>query len=249
MRTFCPDYFVNPTQFGPNEDLSSYPRTFENDLRIAARENVDVVFAPTPDQIYPLGYTTYVEETSLSKPLCGQSRPGHFRGVTTVVLKLLNLIRPEIAFFGQKDAQQFFVLDKMVRDLNLDIKVQGVATVRESDGLALSSRNAYLTEEERAKAPKLFQELQKLRNEIASCTLIGSGDLLSVSTSRLTEQGFKVQYLECVSLPDFQEQNEASLKPGQPALIAIAAYLGKTRLIDNIILNPEPLRAQGIYLE
>lgn len=243
--------FVNPAQFGPNEDLSHYPRTFEKDLNIAARENVEIVFAPQVAEIYPPGYTTYVEETSISLPLCGKFRLGHFRGVTTIVLKLFNLIRPEIAFFGLKDAQQFFVLEKMVRDLNLDVQVIGVSTVRETDGLALSSRNAYLNDEERTLAPRIYQELQNIGRQVQCPSKALSGDLvvrhsISHSIATLNQLGFKVQYLEWVSLPDFQTTD---FKPHNSALISIAAFLGNTRLIDNLILCPEKLWELGFYLE
>jgi pantoate--beta-alanine ligase len=233
--------FVNPTQFGPKEDLSKYPRTFEADLAIAAREGVDVIFAPTPEEMYPSGYSTYVEEEIASQPLCGKFRPGHFRGVTTIVLKLFHLIQPNLALFGLKDAQQFFVLNKMVRDLNLDVQVIGVPTIRESDGLALSSRNVYLTHEERQLAPLLYQTLISAKNRLLKSS--GAEDIGSVLTSSieaLENQNFQVQYLQCLSLPDLKPTH-AGVLPGAPHLIAVAAYLGKTRLIDNIILSPEGL--------
>ena len=236
--------FVNPTQFGPTEDLAKYPRTFERDLELAAKLGVDVVFAPTPNVIYPPGYSTYVEETTLAQPLCGRFRPGHFRGVTTIVLKLVNLVRPDLALFGLKDAQQFFVLHKMARDLNLSVTVEGIPTVRESDGLAMSSRNAYLSSPERKTAPQLYAELQKTaaalaRGESLALTLTHSRD-------RLNQQGFKIQYLECVELPNFSQVN--SLSSEKPYLLAIAAHLGQTRLIDNVLIRPEQLADFGVTL-
>jgi len=231
--------FVNPTQFGPKEDLSKYPRTFEEDLKIAAREGVDVVFAPSPSEIYPPGYSTFVEETQLQQPLCGKFRPGHFRGVTTIVLKLFNLIRPQLALFGLKDAQQFFVLEKMVKDLNLDLTIEGVPTVREPDGLALSSRNAYLSHEDRKRAPMLYQSLQMAKDSLLKMgTMEGSTppirEVLETSIRFLETREFRVQYLDCLSLPGLE--TESQVRPDQSYLIAVAAYLGNTRLIDNIIV-------------
>lgn len=228
--------FVNPTQFGPSEDLAKYPRTLEQDLDIATQCGVDAVFFPTPEQMYPAGYSTYVEETELTGPLCGAVRPGHFRGVTTVVLKLFNLVDPHVAYFGLKDAQQFFVLHKMARDLDLRVSVEGVATVREPDGLALSSRNRYLSAGERELAPALYGELGRLSQ---------GSSTLEQSRARLTELGFRVQYLEQLSLPDLKASNNIAQSPG---LIAVAAYLGTTRLIDNVILRPQLLPNLGLRI-
>lgn len=234
--------FVNPTQFGPNEDLAKYPRTFESDLDLAKRHGVDVVFAPTSEVIYPSGYSTYVEETELTKPLCGKFRPGHFRGVTTVVLKLFNLVRPDLALFGLKDAQQFFVLHKMARDLNLAVSVEGVQTVREIDGLALSSRNVYLSAEERKTAPALYAVLQSTATAIAQGA--DRADVLGRATGELESAGFKMQYLECLELPTLAQP--ATMSENKPYLLAVAAYLGSTRLIDNVIIRPERLKEFGI---
>lgn len=235
--------FVNPTQFGPKEDLSRYPRTFEKDLETAAREGVDLVFAPTPEEIYPEGYSTYVEETSLSQPFCGTFRPGHFRGVTTVVLKLFHLIQPHLSLFGLKDAQQFFVLSKMVRDLNLEVEVIGVPTVREKDGLAMSSRNVYLTPAERELAPFLYQTLLSIEQALLRTDGGEAGtfsEVLTLEKDRLTGAGFRVQYLDCVELPQFKTP-DATLLGDRPYLVAVAAYLGTTRLIDNVILRKDRL--------
>jgi pantoate--beta-alanine ligase len=236
--------FVNPAQFGPNEDFAKYPRSLERDLAIAQEHGVDAVFLPDAAMMYPDGYSTYVEETSLTKPLCGEFRPGHFRGVTTVVLKLFNLVRPELALFGLKDAQQFFVLRKMALDLNLDVRVEAMETVREADGLALSSRNAYLSSEERAKAPELQRVLVETARSLAAGESADSA--LERARSRLAKGGFNLQYLELKRLPDLAPAR--AVTPGSPALLALAAFLGKTRLIDNFILGPEPLSSAGIVI-
>lgn len=229
--------FVNPTQFGPNEDLAKYPRTFERDLELAASHGVDVVFAPNPEAMYSAHFSTYVEETMLSRSLCGVFRPTHFRGVTTVVLKLFNIIRPELALFGLKDAQQFFVLDRMARDLDLGVTVEGVATVRETDGLALSSRNVYLSSDERKTAPLLYRELTEAAK---------TGDTQS-SIERLERAGFKVQYFEFRELPSFEKKDRPDSQ--KPTLLAAAAMLGTTRLIDNVIVNAQQLEQLGIRVQ
>jgi pantoate--beta-alanine ligase len=261
--------FVNPTQFGPNEDLAKYPRTLEQDLEIAAREGVDAVFFPTPEQMYPAGYATYTEVQGLTFPLCGAFRPGHFRGVTTVVLKLFNLVEPDVAYFGLKDAQQFFVLLRMARDLDLRVSVEGVATVREADGLAMSSRNRYLSAAEREIAPALHRELAGLARELerasgsdslasgaGRATKVAPGWELQIARDRLESLGFRVQYLEHLSLPNLDGSGAATAQSASgaasaqrsapPSLIAAAVFLGTTRLIDNIILHPAELASLGI---
>jgi pantoate--beta-alanine ligase len=249
--------FVNPAQFGPGEDLDKYPRTLEKDLEIARRAGVDAVFLPTPEQMYPPGYSTYVEENQLSQPLCGAARPGHFRGVTTVVLKLFNLLEPHVAYFGLKDAQQFFVLHKMARDLELKVSVEGIPTVREADGLAMSSRNRYLSVAERELAPALQRELRGLAQSLEGVRLLAATQggttpvaslvdgLFEQSKTRLKDLGFHVQYLECLSLPDLQP---GFLRPDRPALLAVAAVLGTTRLIDNVILGADKLKEHGVRI-
>ena len=212
--------FVNPTQFAPNEDLSKYPRTIERDLEMAKSAGVAAVYLPTAEDLYPSGYSTYVTENDLSKVLCGQYRPTHYQGVTTIVLKLFNLVRPNRAYFGMKDAQQFYVIQKMLVDLNLDqtIQVIGVETVREETGLALSSRNTYLTETERTQsAPKLFATLNRAAERIAGGAV--PADCFKQATTELTQAGFEVQYLEL-------RQNR----------LYVAAYFGaaRVRLIDNV---------------
>lgn len=245
MRQSCDSLvasiFVNPTQFAPGEDLARYPRTLESDLEIARHCGVDAVFFPTAEQMYPDGFATHVEVAGLTEPLCGAFRPGHFCGVTTVVLKLINLVDPHVAYFGLKDAQQFFVLHKMARDLDLRVSVEGVATVREADGLALSSRNRYLSQAERELAPALYAELRQLAE---AATLEEPTRHLEASRARLTARGFQVQYLEALSLPHFKN----ILTLGAPGLVAVAAYAGGTRLIDNVLISPEGLRAHGIRI-
>lgn len=227
--------FVNPTQFGPTEDLSRYPRTLEEDLALARRLRVDAVLIPEVTDVYPDGYSTTVEESEVSKPLCGVFRPGHFTGVATIVLKLFLWVKPHKAYFGLKDAQQFFVIQKMTQDLDLDVGLCGVETVREPSGLALSSRNRYLTEEQREDiAPKIYKNLLTLKESLLSKSDLGT--LLAETTTRLQEIGFLVQYLEVRALPDLRLASDADLKQAD-LLIAFAGYLGKTRLIDNVILD------------
>lgn len=227
--------FVNPMQFGPKEDLSKYPRTLDLDLVLAQNAGVDVVFFPHPSEIYLEGFSTHVEETILSQPLCGKFRPGHFQGVTTVVLKLFNIVQPHVAYFGLKDAQQFFVIKKMAQDLNLNISIEGVATVRESDGLAMSSRNVYLSPGDRKKAPEIFQSLSR-----AKLALTSGAAILSILESEkvfLSKIGFDIQYYDLLTLPNLSPVTSTSLSSGTSYILAIAAILGTTRLIDNVIIE------------
>jgi len=225
--------FVNPLQFGPGEDFGRYPRTLHQDMEICERNRADLVFAPSVDEIYPLPQLTFAEVTRVSEHLCGKFRPGHFRGVTTVVLKLLNIVRPHRAYFGEKDAQQLAVIRRMVADLNLPVNIVGVPTVRESDGLALSSRNKYLKPEERQAAPALYRALQE------AAKLIRSGELDTSKVRRgalavMTEFPLiRVEYLEIVD-PD-ELQPIASVKGS--VTIAAAIWLGATRLIDNVFVR------------
>lgn len=219
--------FVNPTQFGPGEDYQKYPRELEKDLNLSKEAGVGCVFAPDLKEIYPAQEeesSTFVEETSRSRELCGKFRPGHFRGVATVVIKLFHMIQPQKAFFGLKDLQQFYVLDKVVKDLNLDIELRGVPTVREADGLAMSSRNQYLSIEEREKAPYFYQCLKKYDVE--------KGNLAEIK-NLLESKGFQVQYLQLVSLPDLRPVHQIHSK----GALAGAVFLGSVRLIDNILLE------------
>jgi pantoate--beta-alanine ligase len=231
--------FVNPAQFGPNEDLAKYPRTFEADLAIARDFGVDVVYAPEPAAVYPAGYSTYVEEGIFSQGLCGATRPGHFRGVTTVVLKLLNTVEPHASWFGLKDAQQFFVLNKMARDLDLGTRLIGVPTVREESGLALSSRNRYLSDEERATAPSLYRVLKAAEARLLGGAAFGaegqSGGVHADALAELARAGFRPQYLELRRVSDWAPVERA--EAGQTTLLAAAAFLGATRLIDNVLMD------------
>lgn len=225
--------FVNPIQFGPNEDYDRYPRDFERDKMLLEKEGVDCVFYPSVEEMYPQDFSTYVEETVLSKPLCGRSRPGHFRGVCTVVAKLFNIVKPHRAYFGQKDAQQFRVLRRMVRDLNMDVEMIECPIVREPDGLAMSSRNVYLSPEERRQALALYRSL-KLAEE-----LFTKGERDALKIKREMEEflrGFdkvKVDYVEIVD----EETLEPVSKIEKKVIVAVAAWVGKARLIDNVILG------------
>lgn len=224
--------FVNPKQFGPNEDFSKYPRTFEKDCALLEAEGVALVFAPRPEEMYPAGAGTFVEVEGISDRLDGVSRPGHFRGVATIVAKLFHIVGPDRAFFGQKDAAQAAVLRSMVRDLNFDLELIVCPTVREPDGLALSSRNRYLSAEERGRALVLSRAL----NAIAAIYRTGQKDvarLLDAGRGVLaTEPEVRIDYLEIVNADTLLPMTEAV--PG--ALVAVAAYVGSTRLIDNMIL-------------
>jgi pantoate--beta-alanine ligase len=224
--------FVNPTQFGPNEDFERYPRDPERDLELCRSRNVDAVFIPEVADMYEGELTTWVAEEKLSQGLCGKSRPGHFRGVTTVVAKLFNATLPDVAVFGQKDAQQAAVLKRMVRDLNFPIEIKIGPIVREEDGLAMSSRNKYLSQDERSRALSISQSLKKAKKSIEN----GNRDLSVIKEQIIKEiiaAGGSIDYVETV---DFE-----CLEPVENAegtvLIAIAAYFGATRLIDNTVVQ------------
>ena len=225
--------FVNPTQFGPGEDLAKYPRPFKKDANACRKLGVDIIFAPTVKQMYPEKNITWVNVEKLSKPLCGKSRPGHFRGVATVCSKLFNIVGPDVAFFGQKDAQQAIVIQQMAADLNMPLKIVIYPTVREKDGLAMSSRNAYLRPKERKDAALLYAALQEAEVFIAagerkSKTLIS----LMKKILKISRQ-IKIDYISIVDAKTLEELKRAKGK----VLIAVAAKIGKTRLIDNIIVN------------
>jgi pantoate--beta-alanine ligase len=225
--------FVNPTQFGPNEDLASYPRDEERDLALLREAGVDYVFMPSSEEMYPGGFSTFVEAGDVSQPLEGVSRPGHFRGVATVVLKLLNIVQPQRAYFGRKDAQQLVVVRKLVRDLDLPVEIVPMTTVREPDGLAMSSRNAYLSPEQRKAAVVLSQALS-LAQEMWTR---GTRDAQQFR-SRLREliEDEELASIDYVSVADPETLQELERING-PALVSMAVRIGRTRLIDNTTLG------------
>lgn len=232
--------FVNPLQFGPKEDFSRYPRDLERDRELLNHERVDLLFAPSAEEMYGRDSTSYVTVEGLSERLCGRSRPGHFRGVTTVVAKLFHIVSPDVAFFGQKDAAQAAIIRRMVRDLNCNIQIVVAPIVRESDGLAMSSRNAYLTPEQRKQARVLYRALMRVqtladRGERRTAQLILAGEEVVGE-----EPGVRLEYLEIVN-PDTLEP-VPDISGG--ALVAIAALVGTTRLIDNVVLTGSG-QAQG----
>ena len=225
--------FVNPTQFGPAEDYKSYPRDFLRDKRLAEKEGVDIIFAPSPGEMYPAPFHTFVEVEKLSEPLCGRSRPGHFRGVATVVAKLFNIIRPHIAYFGQKDAQQAIIIKRMVHDLDMDVEIEVLPIVREKDGLALSSRNQHLNEAERRAAPILYKSLQEAER------MIKLGERQSRNIIRRMEEMIKGENLakiDYLAIVDGEALKERERVEGK-VFIALAVRIGKTRLIDNLMLE------------
>jgi len=226
--------FVNPLQFGPKEDLAKYPRNLEHDRELLEREGAHVLFAPAVEEMYPAGAVTYITVEALSQRLDGVSRPGHFRGVTTVVAKLFHIVEPSRAYFGQKDSAQHAILRRMVRDLNFPVEIVVCPIVREPDGLALSSRNAYLNGSERQQALILSRTLRQMREHFANgehdaAKLIASGQSFLAS-----KPGARLDYLAIVD-PDTLEP---VTRITQPTLVAIAAWVGSTRLIDNIVLRP-----------
>ena len=222
--------YVNPTQFGPNEDFSRYPRTLDADAEIARREGVSYLFAPDSGEIYPGGWHTFIEVEKVSGPLCGQFRPGHFRGVATVVYRLFSIVKPDAAYFGLKDLQQFLVIRRMVEDLALPLRVEGVPTVREPDGMALSSRNRYLSPEEREKALVIYRAIKAVRQSYRSGERSVAALLSEARKVFSATPEFRLQYAEIRSYPDLAEI--AAVEGA--AAFAVAGFLGKTRLIDNV---------------
>ena len=229
--------FLNPTQFGPNEDLSRYPKTFQSDVEKLTAAGVEVLFAPEINEIYPPGFRTYVNVEGLSERLEGRSRPGHFRGVTTVVLKLFEIVQPQFAYFGRKDAQQVRILQQMAIDLNLNVEIVVCPIVREGEGLALSSRNTYLNSEERRAATVLQRALDESRRELNS----GTRDALQLQTTirrvLSSEPLARVDYVEIVDAESFEPVSSIGARPVY-ALLAI--FIGKTRLIDNLLIEHAP---------
>ncbi|MBF0120138.1 MAG: pantoate--beta-alanine ligase [Desulfobacterales bacterium] len=226
--------FVNPTQFGPSEDFSKYPRNLQRDLEMVEKENVNIVFTPGHEKLYPKGYQTYVQLESLPNHLCGISRPTHFRGVATIVTKLFNIVNPHIAVFGQKDYQQVAVIKQMVEDLNFDIKIIASPTIRESDGLAMSSRNTYLSPEQRLSSTSLYQSLKKTQALIKE----GIKDVNTlIDNAKKIILNFSETSIDYIKICDIQTL-EDMININQPVLMALAVKVGKTRLIDNMVLYP-----------
>jgi pantoate--beta-alanine ligase len=227
--------FVNPKQFGPSEDFSKYPRTFESDKEKLEQAGADVLFAPEAPEIYPPGFSSYVQVDGLSEKLEGRSRPGHFRGVATVVMKLLQIVQPNFAYFGRKDAQQSRIITQMACDLNLDSEIVVCPIVREPDGLALSSRNAYLNSDERKAATVLHRALDAAKSELTE----GVRDALQLQTvlhrALATEKLARVDYAEIVDAETF----EPAVRMSKPSYIVLAVFIGKTRLIDNLYVEPK----------
>ncbi len=225
--------FVNPIQFGPTEDFKSYPRDLERDKSLAEKEKVDVLFVPSEKDMYPEGYQTFVEVTKLTNHLCGLSRPGHFKGVTTVVAKLFNIVKPHIAFFGFKDYQQYLVIKRVVKDLNFSIEIVGCPIVREPDGLAMSSRNTYLTPEQRKSALSLFKGLKLAQK------MIDKGErnvkVIINAVSKLIESHpyTEIDYVKICDPETLEDLDKIDKK----ALLALAVKIGKARLIDNTLLE------------
>jgi pantoate--beta-alanine ligase len=225
--------FVNPTQFGPKEDLSSYPRDLQRDLSLLEAENVDLVWIPDNETMYPEGFQSWVTIDGLTQRLEGEIRPGHFRGVTTIVAKLFNAVQPQKSFFGQKDAQQAQVILRMVKDLNFPIEIKIRPIMRESDGLAMSSRNTYLNSEERKSATVLFRALQAARTEVQNGVRNVPVIKKKMTSIFENEPNARVQYIACVNPATFEELETIQ----DHALFLLAVYIGKTRLIDNLLVS------------
>lgn len=225
--------FVNPIQFGPKEDFKKYPRRLKRDANLCRKEGVDIIFFPSVKEMYSDNFKTYVTVKDLSDVLCGKSRPGHFQGVTTIVTKLFNIVQPDTAYFGQKDAQQAIIIKKMVEDLNMPVKIKILPTIRQIDGLALSSRNVYLNDKERKDALVLSSALKLARNLIEK----GEKDTLKIiDRMKKMIQMKKTAKIDYISIVDLDNLRPISRIKGN-CLIALAVWIGKTRLIDNIVIN------------
>jgi len=226
--------FVNPAQFAPNEDFERYPRDLERDIRLASAVGVDIGFMPQVAEVYPEGYQTYVTVTQVAAPLCGRSRPIFFRGVATVVAKLFHMVKPHVAVFGEKDFQQLVTVRRMVQDLNMEIEIIGHPTVREADGLAMSSRNAYLTPEQRQKAVRLNQSLRRAQALVQGGELAGEVILNKVREVLDEDNDVRIDYAELCDPATLQPVTRVE----GPTLLALAVHVGVARLIDNAILKP-----------
>jgi len=225
--------FVNPTQFEPTEDFKGYPQDMKRDSEILEEEGVNYLFAPEAEEMYPEGYKTYVEVCDFQDRLCGRSRPGHFRGVCTIVLKLFNIVNPDFSFFGQKDAQQAVILKKMVQDLDLEVKIEVLPIIREEDGLALSSRNAYLNTEERSAALVLSKSLGEAQKMIEKGERDAESIIRRMKEIVKGEPLARIDYIEIVDMDDLNPLTSIRKK----ALVALAVFIGKIRLIDNVIVH------------
>jgi len=227
--------FVNPTQFGPGEDFEKYPRPLEADLEICTKAGVHAVFAPTPEQMYPGENLTWINVEKITEPLCGKSRPGHFRGVTTVCAKLFNIVNPDTAFFGQKDAQQAIVIRRMVADLNMPLDIVICPTIREPDGLAISSRNQYLSKQQRKDATYIYKSLQKCRQMIDTGSTETREIIAEIRKVLRQKSSIEIEY---ISIVDSETLEDIDLFAGK-ALVAVAVRIGPARLIDNILIDTE----------
>lgn len=237
--------FVNPLQFGPGEDLAKYPRDLEGDRSLLEKEGVDFLFAPDVEEMYPPGAVTYVTVEGLSDKLDGQSRPGHFRGVTTVVSKLFHIVEPDVAFFGQKDAAQVAIIQRMVRDLNLPVQIVVCPIVREADGLAMSSRNAYLNPQHRKSAAVLYRSLRRVQEQFDQGERNAARLIEAGKHTFAKEPSVHLDYFEIVDPETLGRVDVVS----QRSLVAVAAVVGKTRLIDNIVLDPPRMRESPVQRE
>jgi len=236
-ETVVASIFVNPTQFGPKEDFTTYPRDLDNDIALLENVGVNILFAPDPSDIYPSGFNTWVDIGELTQKLEGSTRPSHFKGVCTVVTKLFNIIRPDRAYFGQKDAQQLLVIKKLNLDLDFGIEIIAMPTVREPDGLAMSSRNSYLSQNERTAAAVLHRSL------CSATTMYNNGERSPIAIKRNIEEMIlyeKLAKIDYISMADIRSLDEV-LELKKPCLLSIAVYIGNTRLIDNVILGPKEL--------
>ena len=235
--TMAVSIFVNPTQFGAGEDFNSYPRSFERDLELLAEQGTDLVFAPPPEEVYPEGFDTWIEPGSVAEGQEGEARPGHFKGVATVVAKLFNVVRPDRAYFGQKDGQQVAVIRRMAQDLNLGVEVVTMPTIREADGLALSSRNAYLTADQRRAAPVIYRALCAAQ-ELWRGGEQDAGRLRSAAMTVLQAEPMleSVDYVSVVDADSMAPVERADTSGGRRVMVAVAARVGAVRLIDNVVL-------------
>ncbi len=235
--------FINPTQFGNNEDLDKYPRDIERDKALALEAKTDLIFTPTSHEMYPGGYSTYVDVEGITQGLCGASRPGHFKGVTTIVTKLFNIVAPDKAYFGQKDAQQASVIERMTKELDMDIKIVVCPIVRETDGLAMSSRNVYLSLDERRAALVLSKSLEAAREKV------GNGEINVQDIKKMIIENISKEPLACIDYVEIVDYNtfKKAHTIKDKTLIALAVKFGKTRLIDNIVISPKVvLRLSGM---